>query len=486
MSTEQSIDKSTLTRNLSVWGALGLSVAFLGPSMASNINPQAPAAHVGRAVPLVFFVATVAILCVAYGFARLSQHFSHAGSVYGFTAATLGPKSGFAAGWLLLGTYVVYTVAATAGCALFISGFLQQTGIWNNVNWVVPYVVAFLAIAFLATRPAKSATSVLLVVEVTTIILILAVAVVVFVKLGSNSAPGGLGLDASVYTLPPGVGFSALAVAMTFGFLSFAGFEGSATLGEETKNPRKAIPVALIGSVILGGGFLFIATSAESMGFGANPKGVEAFISSSSLMGELGTSYVSSWLGNVVTLGAGLSAFASALASTVAASRLLFAISRDGAPASRLGRARKSDGVPVAAVSTVLAAIAFIAVVLRVFFTSKVIDVFFWPATVGTLALLVSYFVFTVGAVRYLFFSQPRRAPMYEIVIPVLGLAIVGYTLYSNVIPIPPAPYNYFPYMVIAWLVVGAVGVAAVPGAAGRIGRGLAQEAGESQETRTT
>ncbi len=38
-----------LHRNLSVWGALALSVALLGPSMAANINPQAPAGHVGRA-----------------------------------------------------------------------------------------------------------------------------------------------------------------------------------------------------------------------------------------------------------------------------------------------------------------------------------------------------------------------------------------------------------------------------------------------------
>jgi amino acid transporter len=79
----------TLHRELSVWEAIGLSLALMAPSMAANINPQATAGTVGRAVPLAFLLATLGVLLIAYTFVRLCQRFHHAGSVYGFVGATL-------------------------------------------------------------------------------------------------------------------------------------------------------------------------------------------------------------------------------------------------------------------------------------------------------------------------------------------------------------------------------------------------------------
>jgi hypothetical protein len=55
-------DKRGLRRNLSVWQAVGISVALMAPSMAANINPQGTAGLVGRATPLAFFLAAVAVL----------------------------------------------------------------------------------------------------------------------------------------------------------------------------------------------------------------------------------------------------------------------------------------------------------------------------------------------------------------------------------------------------------------------------------------
>src|SRR3984893_14310240 len=64
-----------LKRSLSVWAAVGLSVALMAPSMAANINPQASATTAGRAVPLTFLIAAVGVLLVAYSFVRLCQYF---------------------------------------------------------------------------------------------------------------------------------------------------------------------------------------------------------------------------------------------------------------------------------------------------------------------------------------------------------------------------------------------------------------------------
>ena len=70
----------------------------MAPSMAANINPQGTAGLVGRATPLAFLLAAVAVLLIAYVFVRLCQYYQHAGSVYVFAGATLGPRAGAVAG----------------------------------------------------------------------------------------------------------------------------------------------------------------------------------------------------------------------------------------------------------------------------------------------------------------------------------------------------------------------------------------------------
>src|SRR5882757_2773992 len=110
---EHAVPGPTLRRGLNIWEAIGISVALMAPSMAANINPQATAGSVGRAVPLAFALATVGVLLVAYAFVRLCQHYHHAGSVYGFVGVTLGPRTGVIAGWALLGTYTFYGVVTS-------------------------------------------------------------------------------------------------------------------------------------------------------------------------------------------------------------------------------------------------------------------------------------------------------------------------------------------------------------------------------------
>src|SRR5919199_226997 len=123
---------SRLRRELSVWEAIGLSLALMAPSMAANISPQGTAGSVGRAVPLAFALATVGVLLIAYTFVRLCQRFNHAGSVYGFVGATLGARVGVVAGWALLGTYTFYGAVTVTAAGIFGTAFLDAIGVWNN------------------------------------------------------------------------------------------------------------------------------------------------------------------------------------------------------------------------------------------------------------------------------------------------------------------------------------------------------------------
>jgi hypothetical protein len=124
---------------------------------------------------------------------------------------------------------------------------------------------------------------------------------------------------------------------VVFGFLSFAGFEAASTLGEEANRPTRDIPRAILGTAIFGGVYFVIVTAVEMMGFGTGKAGVAKFGNSPSLLGDLGSSYVGHWVGDVITLGTTVSAFGCCLASTVGAARLIYALSRDTAGPRGLG-----------------------------------------------------------------------------------------------------------------------------------------------------
>jgi len=460
-----SAGQPTLRRSLSVWQAVGLSIALMAPSMAANINPQGTATSVGRAVPLAFLIATVGVLLVAYVFVRLCQRFNHAGSVYAFVAATLGPRAGTVAGWSLMGTYCFYGVVTSTAAGIFGTSFLQAAGIWPNPPGWAPFLISCLALVLvwlLTVIPARGGTRVLLTVEGVTVALILLVSVAVLVHLIAGTAPGGLRPTWSVFTVAAGTDASTVFLGAVFGFLSFAGFEAAATLGEEARRPRRDIPRAILGTAIFGGAYFVFVTAVEVMGFGTDAAGVDAFTKSSSLLGDLGSRYVGGWVGDLISLGAAISAFGCALACAVGGSRLLFALSRDAAGERGLGRVTKV-GTPAAAAVVVVLAMYGIVAALALGAGSSAMDVFLASGTIGTLILLVVYLVTTIGAIRLLFFTAPRTVPMYEIVIPLLALVVLGYTVYRNVVPYPTGTSASYPLVAGGWIVLGSIAVALVP-----------------------
>ena len=363
------------TGSLSIWEAIGISIALMAPSMAANINPQGTVGLVGRAVPLAFVIATVGVLLVSYGIVRLCQHYNHAGSVFGFVGVTLGPRSGVLAGWALIGTYMFYACVTAAAAGIFGSDFLDRIGVWNNPPAWSQFMIAFIALAgayALGTFPARSATRLLLSLEGLTVLLILVVAVVVLAKVIGGSTPVEPGLHAQgVRSRPAASRCSDIFKGSVFGFLSFAGFEAAATLGEETKDPRRSIPRAILGTAIFGGVYFVFVTAVEMMGFGTNAAGVAAFGSSGSLLGDLGSTYVTSSIGDIITAGTALSAFGCVIACIVGATRILFALSRDGLGTPALGVVHERTGTPVRALTVVTAIVAVTILAYRVLFTHE-------------------------------------------------------------------------------------------------------------------
>lgn len=470
-----------LRRTLNVWSAVGVSVALMAPSMAVNINPQGTATAVGRAVPLAFLLATVGVLLIAHTFVRLSQRFSHAGSVYAFVGLTLGPRAGSVAGWLNAGTYIFYGAVTSTAAGIFLTDLARKVASPSELPDWAGFLFAWLvlgAVWLLAVREIKGGTTVLLVVEGLTIALILVVVAVTFGKLVTGHGPGGQRVDLSVFSVAPGTSVSTVFLGIVFGFLSFAGFEAAATLGEETREPRRNIPRAILGTAVFGGVFFVVVTAIEMMAFGTDAGGVAAFTKSEALMGDLATRYVTPWLSWVIVIGATFSAAACCLASVVGASRLIFALSRDGMGPAALASVHPSRRVPHLAATACVVLVAVIGGLGWLVLHAAPFDVFTISATAGTLILLVAYVLATSGAIRLLFFTEDSGVRTREVVIPVLGLALLGYTLYRNVIPWPAGSAVWGPGLAITVLAVVVVVVLARPSAAREAGARLLRQQG--------
>jgi amino acid transporter len=446
------VPTTTLKRELKVADAAAFSIGLIGPVGVMALLGAGAAGLLGAGAVWAFVFALVAVSLVAYGFVKLSRYISHTGSVYATVGITLGPRAGFVAGWALFFAYVTIGAGSGMEIGLFLNQLLADVGLSVQPAWIWVAIVALALVFLLARREVRIITRLLLYAELAGAVLVTVLNIVVLVKLGVGAAPGGLRLNWGFLALPPGTDVTLIAGAAVFGFLAFAGFEGAATLGEETDNPRRDIPRAFKIAIILVGAFYLLTTIAQSLGYGTDAAGVKRFASAGAPYGDLARAYVGPWLADILTLTAVISLFAIFLGTLSGAARIAFALSRDTGLAPRLSRLSK-NGAPTTAI-TVAVVLALVVIVGESLTGAAVLDATFWSLTVGTIALLVAYVLATAGAIRFLFFRTAIRTPKWQIVVPVLALVLVLYTIYKNVVGVD-APYSSFPYIVAGWLVIG-------------------------------
>lgn len=475
MTPKDSVDGTSapaqLKRELGFLETIALSIGISAPTAVLALNGVLPASLIGKATPLAFAFAAVIVALVAFMYIQFTRAYASAGSVYSFAGRGWGPRAGFFGGWALLGAYLSLTIGVLAQVGLFFGGFLDSVGA-PNIDWLGIAVAAGLALWFVLYRDIRLATRTLLSIEGLSVLGIVVLFVVIYVKLFSGSAPSGQDFTLSPFD-PTGLSFSAVAFASVAGFLSFVGFDGAATLGEESRNPRKTIPKAIITYVIVMGVFFTFGMFTETIGFGVDAAGVNAFATSSAPLSDLSNAYVGQWLGEFILLGASFSAFACAIGLGAATSRILMALSRDGFLSPRLGHVHPKSGAPANAGSAVIVTSLVVLVAMRLGDASAV-NAFFYPATIGVFLILSAYIVANLAGIKFFFLG--RRLALWKVSIPVVGLVALFYTFYKNVLPVPAYPYNVFPYVAGGWLLIGVAIVLLVPGLAERLGQRLTEE----------
>src|SRR6201991_5016665 len=208
-------------RQLPFWVALALSGALVGPTLAMSGNGQGLIGTVGKSIPLVFLIGLVGVSLVGYSFVRLTRHLNHAGSSYGLVGGTIGPRTGFFAGFAMLGAYWAFSIGTLALTAAFTNAFIAELQADSEnpyqAPWVAIVVVAAVISFLLSGRDIRLLAKILLVIEG---IGILAMVILVIVIFGKGGAPS-TGIDFSVFSFSGGVEPSAVLAGVVAAFLSW-------------------------------------------------------------------------------------------------------------------------------------------------------------------------------------------------------------------------------------------------------------------------
>jgi amino acid transporter len=433
-------------------GAVGLpgilmqGVATIAPSFAILATFVFTVSLAGIVTPWIYLLAGLVLLLMAITSSQLAKELPSAGGWYTWIARALSPQAGFFAGWVF--SIWLPPVAAIA------SGFLAKTVLEPEIKaqygvtipwwlWVVA-IVGF--VTFLAYRGIAISERMLLITGALEIVIMVVLAVWGL----ADPGPGGF----STEPLDPGHFGDApdLFLAVVFSIFAFSGWEATAPLAEESKNPRRYIVLGMIGSVIVLAAYFVFVTWGYLVGIGVDQ--VDAIPKASAFpVFTLATRvWGDAW---VILLFALLnSAIAVSIACFTGGTRTWYGMARTGVLPKVLAEVSPKRRTPDKAIAVEAGVCGFAFLLMIVF---GVEDVFVTWALTITLGLILMYILANIGVMRY--YLTVRRAqfnPALHIVLPIVASVAVGYVGYKSVVPLPAAPARYAPIILLGWLVAGA------------------------------
>jgi len=463
---------------LRLWDAIAISVSVIAPGMAMLLNVTGVAAVAGGSTPLAFLLGGIGCLALAFVVIGFCRRMATAGYAYTYASRSLGKEMGFMAGWLYFFGFICFVPMTMSGVGFLAADLLGL----NPKLWILFFFIGMVLFLILSTIHIKVTTRVQLIVGIVTVAVIVLVDVVTTAKGGSH----GQALSAFSFGHTNEGGFTGVFYGIILGVTSYIGFETAADFGEETANPRRNIPIAIIAATGFAVVLYLFTTYAIAIGFGVN-NGAK-FGADPVALKTTATTFVGPWLGTLVEIGGMAAAFIVCVACATAAARTLFAMGREGVLPAAFARTHPRFRTPVNATIAVTVVATLMALLIGyplsdATFGQPFSNYYFW-ATVGTLVVIVVYIMLCIGGIVFFWQTRDSRKwnPIWHVALPVVGAVVFGAAWYGSVHPTPPGILKWTPYVAIAWLVIGVAVLlwlrARRPDSVAKIGSMLGEEGG--------
>jgi len=376
-SVEQSIKDtdepgSRLRKNLSAWDLTVFGVAVVIGAGIFTLTARTAGDLAGPSVSLSFVFAAIACGLAALCYAEFASTVPVAGSAYTFSYATFGEFVAWIIGWDLVLEFAVGSAAVSTGWSEYLQtvlAYIFGDGVKTTfalggltVNWGALLLVTVLTVLLAVGTKLSSRVSMVITGIKVVIVLFVIFFGLSFIKAANYSPfipPGetgagaaSTGVDQTVFSWLAGGASSAFGVfgllaGASLVFFAFIGFDVVATTAEETRDPKRAVPRGIIGSLVIVT-ILYVAVSFVLTGMVSYKK------LASSDSGEhktLATAFELNnvdWAANVISIGALAGLTTVVMVLMLGQIRVLFAMSRDGLLPRGLSRTGE-QGTPVRA-----------------------------------------------------------------------------------------------------------------------------------------
>jgi amino acid transporter len=427
---------------LNLLETIGQSLAAIAPTLTPALNISVVAGLAGLGCWMSYFMGTLGVVIVAASVGVLASRHPEAGSYFVYIGRSFGPFAGALAGWSMISAYMFTAVAVSLSFSIFLRDILSAFGIELGMLPSTLVLLVFIAtVTYAAYRDIKLSSRVGLMLEILSIGIIIVITVCFVRVQGTVVDPAQL----KIATFNYGGVFSAL----PFVIFSFVGFESSATLAKESANPRRNIPLAVMGCGAFSG--IFFTIMAYLMVFGIGDD-TATLGKSTAPFGDVAAKAGLGWASTVVYFAAMISVFACCLASINAAARLLFSMGKYQFLHRSMGLVHATHHTPHRAILLCGGLLTCLCLVLL---PAGFLDAFGYAGTFASFGFVVVYLALCVVAPMDLRKSGEMR-PLH-VIIGTVGAALMLFVVVGSVYPIPEYPYNILPYVFFAYMALGAI-----------------------------
>jgi amino acid transporter len=427
-------------------GVLIPGLAMVAPAFNLFFSTGLIASLAGAAVPLIFLIAMVAVAATASSLAQFASIYPSSGSFLTYIAKTIGAKTSTTVGVIAILGYII----SFGGIYIFVGSYIVSNVFGSTHIWGITQIVTILY-GVLVTAPVivglkfgVRLSYVLYIFEA----LLLIVMSIVFLAHG-----GPQGITSAPFKWPGGSKSTLLALG--WAIWSFGGFEAAAPLAEETRDPRKNVPRALLLTVLASGTIYVLGSWALVTAFG--PSHVAAIIADPNPFHTAAAHYASFFAPLIVWIFL-TSVTSSYVAANTQVARVIFGGARSGLWSRKLSKVSEKFHTPSRA------AIAFVApsIVIGVastWFTNPGLAIGFLT-TLGILGIITMYLAANFSLIVH-WYKNDRNAGLkrlvMRLVVPIVGFLILIVPVYGALQPGQQPPYKYLPYITIGLILVGII-----------------------------